>query len=95
MAGLLAGCAGATFGPDLGGYEIDRSERARTADWPRLIDIPDAPAPGTYTQTAPNPETGAVQQTVLRAEARRLRALAEALAEPVLTEAERRRLTRR
>ena len=90
----LGGCAGAEIGPRLGGYDLPRGAVARSADWPRLIDMPEAPPPGTFTQAAPDPATGSAEQARLTAEARRLRARAETLAEPVLSPAERARLRR-
>ncbi|MEM9198380.1 MAG: hypothetical protein AAGD12_11085 [Pseudomonadota bacterium] len=94
-AAALSGCAGAVVGPDLGGYNIGQSDDVRSADWPRLIDIPDPPAPGTFTAAVPDPAEGAAAEARLRAAASRMRARADALAEPVLSAADRRRLTGR
>ncbi|MEL6236036.1 MAG: hypothetical protein AAFR46_16685 [Pseudomonadota bacterium] len=94
-ASVLSACAGAVVGPDLGGYEIAQSEAVRDADWPRLIEIPEPPAPGRFTAAVPDPAEGAATELRLQAAASRMRARAEALAEPVLSPAERRRLTRR
>lgn len=90
----LCACAGAEIGPRLGGYDIPHGAEVNEADWPLLIDVPEAPSPGTFTEAAPDPRAGAAEAARLRAEARRLRARAEALSEPVLSPAERARLGR-
>jgi len=93
LLAALGGCTGGkTLGPALGGYNIAESRDFETAPWPRLVDIPDAPAPGEYTAAVPDPAPEAAEAARLQAEAARMKARAEALARPVLTAEERRRL---
>lgn len=87
---LVAGCGGSpAFAPDIAALPVDRA--AAAAPWPRLVDMPDIAAPAP--RDPPDPETGAAVVEALRAEAARMRARAEALAAPVLTPADRRRLS--
>lgn len=90
---VLSGCASG-LGPDLGGYDIPRDPAVAEAPWPQLIDVPDAPPPGTFTAAVPDPARGAATIAALRAEATRMRTRIAELSPPVLTPADRRRLTR-
>jgi hypothetical protein len=94
MGLALAGCANGP-GPDLGGYDIPRDPAVASAPCPRLIDVPEPPPPGSFTPAAPDPADGQAVAAALRADAARMRARAAELAGPVLTDAERRRLTGR
>lgn len=92
---LLGGCGlGGGVGPDLGGYTLPDNAALADAPWPRLVDVPDAPPPGVYTAEIPDPATGGLIVAELSGDAARMRARAEALSPPVLTPAERARLSR-
>jgi hypothetical protein len=88
----LAGCGSAGL---FGTHELPESPGVADAPWPRLVDTPAAPAKGEYAAGVPDPTEGAAALSDLGLAARDAAARAEALAGPVLTEAERRRLTRR
>ncbi|WP_118133043.1 hypothetical protein [Oceanicella sp. SM1341] len=90
---VLAGCG--TLGPELGDYELTESDAVRDAPWPRLVDIPEPPAPGSFSAAVPDPQTGQQLQTDLAAEAVAMRARAAELAAPVLTPADLARLGKR
>ncbi len=87
----LAGCAGAGL---FGAHPVPESPGIADAPWPRLVDTPEAPAKGTYGPGVPDPAAGVAATVELGLVARDAAERAEVLAEPVLTEAERRRLTR-
>ncbi|QDL91694.1 hypothetical protein FDP22_07790 [Paroceanicella profunda] len=87
---LLAGCG--TLGPELGDYDLVESDTVRDAPWPRLVDIPEPPAAGTFTAQVPDPAQGQALITDLSAEAQAMRARAEALSAPVLSPADLARL---
>jgi hypothetical protein len=86
----LAGCGSARL---FGAYPVAETPGAAEAPWPRLVDTPAAPPKGTYSDAVPDPVTGVAVAAQLGIAARDAAARAEALAAPVLTEAERRRLT--
>lgn len=91
---LLAGCGALPrFTPDLAGYDLSESEAVRAAPWPRLVEVPPPPPPGHFTAAVPDPATGQALIVELGAEARRLRERMAAVSGPVLSEADRRRLT--
>lgn len=87
----LAGCGSANL---FGAYPVPESAAAKDAPWPRLVDTPAAPAKGTYSDAVPDPAAGIAITAGLGIAARDAAARAEALGQPVLTEAERSRLTR-
>jgi hypothetical protein len=87
----LAGCGSAKL---FGDHQISDSARASEMPWPRLVDTPQAPAKGTYSDAVPDPAAGVAVAAQLGIAANDAAVRAEALNEPVLTEAERRRLTR-
>lgn len=87
----LTGCG--TVGV-FGRYDLPESPGVADAPWPRLVDTPSVPAPGTYSAAVPDPASGAAARNDLLAEAIAADAQARALSEPVIDEAERRRLTR-
>ncbi len=87
----LAGCGSAKL---FSAHPIAESPGLADAPWPRLVDTPEAPAKGFYGAGVPDPAAGAAATAELGLVARDAAERAEVLAEPVLTEAERRRLTR-
>ena len=91
LAALLAGCGTARL---FTGTEMPESPEVAKAPWPKLVDTPDAPPPGTYTEAVPDPAIGVATVVELSEAARRAEARAEELAPPVLSEADRRRLGR-
>ncbi|MEL6575570.1 MAG: hypothetical protein AAFU72_02250 [Pseudomonadota bacterium] len=76
--------------------EYDVPERAETAEapWPRLVDVPSAPPVGSYSATVPDPAQGVALQVELNAAAAEQNAAAVELNQPVLSEADRRKLGR-
>ncbi len=88
----LAGCGSAKL---FNAHPVPESPGIAEAPWPRLVDTPAAPAKGRYGAGVPDPVTGVAATVELGLAARDAAARAEALKEPVLTEAERRRLTRK
>jgi hypothetical protein len=88
----LAGCGSARL---FGAYPVAETPGAAEAPWPRLADTPAAPPKGTYSEAVPDPAVGIAAAAQLGIAARDAAARAEALGAPVLTEAERRRLTRK
>ena len=88
----LAGCGSAKL---FSAHPVSESASAADAPWPLLVDTPEAPAKGTYGAGVPDPAAGVAATVQLGIAARDAAARAEALGEPVLTEAERRRLTRK
>ncbi len=87
----LTGCDSAKL---FDAHTIPESPGVAEAPWPRLVDTPEAPAKGTYGPGVPDPAVGIATTVELGLAARDAAERAETLAEPVLTEAERRRLTR-
>jgi hypothetical protein len=87
----LAGCGSAKL---FGAHPVPEFPGIADAPWPRLVDTPKAPAKGTYGAGVPDPAVGVAATVELGLAARDAAERAEVLAEPVLTEAERRRLTR-
>ncbi|MEM0942312.1 MAG: hypothetical protein AAGI70_00050 [Pseudomonadota bacterium] len=85
----LGGCG--TVGL-FGTYDLPESDDIDATPWPRLADVPDTPPQGSFSDEVPDPATGIALQTDLSAAANASQARAAALAAPVLTEAERRRL---
>lgn len=88
----LSGCGSAKL---FGAHPGPRSDTAEDAPWPRLVDTPAAPAKGVYSESVPDPAEGVATTAQLGIAANDAAARAEALRDPVLTEAERRRLTRK
>ena len=87
----LAGCASAEL---FSANPVAESPGVADAPWPRLVDTPQAPVKGAYGLGVPDPAIGVAATLELELVARDAAERAEALAEPVLSEAERRRLTR-
>jgi hypothetical protein len=87
---LLAGCGSAQL---FGAYPVPDDVTATDAPWPRLDDTPQAPAKGVYSAAVPDPAEGVALTAQLGIAARDAAARAAVLGKPVLTEAERRRLT--
>ncbi|HUS55034.1 MAG TPA: hypothetical protein VMY41_13670 [Thermohalobaculum sp.] len=88
----LAGCGSAKL---FSAHPLAESASVEDAPWPRLVDTPAAPAEGTYSDAVPDPAEGIAATAQLGIVARDAAVRAEALSAPVLTEAERRRLTRK
>ncbi len=88
----LAGCGSAQLFSD---HPDPETPGVAEAPWPRLVDTPEAPAKGTYGAGVPDPAAHVAERVELEHTARDAAVRAEVLAEPVLTEAERRRLTRK
>jgi len=86
----LAGCGSARL---FGAFPVAESAGAADAPWPRLVDTPEAPAKGSYGPGVPDPAAGAAVMFELGLVARDAAGRAEVLNQPVLSEAERRRLT--
>ena len=87
----LAGCDSAKL---FSAHPVPESPGIAEEPWPRLVDTPEAPAQGDYGAGVPDPVAGVAATVELGFAARDAAARAEMLAGPVLTEAERRRLTR-
>jgi hypothetical protein len=88
----LAGCGSAQL---FNAHLVPESATATDAPWPRLVDTPKAPAKGAYSEAVPDPAAGVAASAQLGIAADDAAARAESLRGPVLTEAERRRLTRK
>ena len=86
----LAGCSSAKL---FDSQTIPESPAIAEAPWPRLVDTPEAPAKGSYGPGVPDPAAGAAVTLELGLVARAAAGRAEVLNRPVLSEAERRRLT--
>lgn len=86
----LSGCGAG--GVLFGGYDLPESQEVGDAPWPSLADAPEAVGEGVYTSDAPNPVAGLLVVETLTAEAAASAARAEALAAPVVSDAEKRRL---
>lgn len=91
--GLAAGLAGCGTIGLFGAYDVPQSADVSDQPWPRLADIPPAPAPGEYTAVAPDPVRGIAAEVGLGLAANEAIGRAEALGAPVVAEAERTRLT--
>jgi hypothetical protein len=87
----LAACGSASL---FRTYDLPESPSVAEAPWPRLIDTPAALPAGEYGAGIPDPTQGAAVSADLGQIARDASAKAAALSAPVLTDAERRRLTR-
>ena len=88
----LAGCDSAKL---FSAHPVPESPGVAEAPWPRLVDTPEVPAKGSYGADVPDPAAGVAATVELGLAARDAAERAEVLNEPVLTEAERRRLTRK
>jgi len=88
----LSGCGTARL---FDAFPLDDSKTATDAPFPLLADTPQAPEKGTYGAGVPDPAVGVAATVQLRIAARDAAERAEALSQPVLTEAERERLTRK
>lgn len=60
----LSGCGTVDL---FGQYDIPESTDVAAAPWPRLVDVPEAPPVGEYTDAVPNPVEGAMAQADLGA----------------------------
>lgn len=77
----LAGCGTADL---FGKYSIPESAHVAEAPWPRLVDVPNPPPPGTYTEDVPDPAAGIVLRTDLPRVAAHADARAAKLKAPVI-----------
>ncbi len=73
-------------------YRVVESPDVATAPWPRLVDTPETPPPGTFTEDIPDPAVGVAVQSALSDGARQAGPRADALAAPVIDPAGRARL---
>jgi hypothetical protein len=89
---VLAGCGTAHL---FDAFPVDESATATDAPWPLLVDTPRAPAKGEFGAGVPDPAIGVAATAQLGIAARDAAERAEALSQPVLTDAERERLTRK
>ena len=92
---VAAGLAGCDTVGLFRSYPTVEAEGVAAADWPRLVDVPPAPAKGAYSADVPDPAQGYALLTELgglggRAETRRTAAAA-----PVVSEDERARTAER
>jgi len=90
-AAALAGCDSVRL---LNDYRVVESPDMAAQPWPRLVDVPAAPAPGSYSADVPDPAGGGTIAAVLSERAATAAARRERLAAPVLVPAERARLGR-
>jgi hypothetical protein len=88
----LAGCGTARL---FNAFPVAESETVSDAPWPLLADTPEAPPEGEFGPGVPDPVTGVATTAQLEIAARDAAARAKELSQPVLTEAERERLTRK
>ena len=88
----LSGCGTVEI---FGTYDLPESAAVAAAPYPRLIDTPSAPAPGSYTAAVPDPATGDRIQSDLSADAVVASVRAADLAGPVIPEEVRARMRRR
>ena len=78
--GLLVACGD----PDIfDRVSPERSEAAKSAEWPKLADTPPAPPLGVYTEAAPDPAVGEAVQIDLAVSAENAEARRAAVAGPV------------
>lgn len=91
VTAALAGCEGFRVMND---YETAESPDVAAAPWPRLVDVPQAPPPGSYSAAVPDPTRGEALRAALLAKARAAAIRREDLAGPVLAEDEAARLSR-
>ena len=89
---LLSGCE--TFRV-MNDYETAESPGVADAPWPRLVDVPAAPPPGSYTAAVPDPTTGEAVRAALAERTRRAEGRRAAAGAAALDEADRDRLDRR
>ncbi|MEL6220384.1 MAG: hypothetical protein AAFS07_15920 [Pseudomonadota bacterium] len=87
----LAGCGTVAL---FGEYDVPESPDVADAPYPRLVDVPEAPAPGAFTDDVPDPAEGVAITVDLTEAARQQNAAAAAASAPVLTDADRRALGR-
>ncbi|MEL6768102.1 MAG: hypothetical protein AAFP17_13050 [Pseudomonadota bacterium] len=93
-AGLLLALPSCGTVALFGEYDVPERPETAEAPWPRLVDVPAAPPVGAYSATVPDPAQGVALQVELNAAVAEQNAAASALNEPVLSEADRRKLGR-
>lgn len=89
IAWVLSSCGTSEL---FGKYDLPEGPEVATAPYPRLVDVPAAPAAGSYSDEAPDPAAGRAVIDELAPVTAEQAARAEVLSAPVLTEAERRNL---
>jgi hypothetical protein len=77
----LGGCGTVEL---FGQYDLEEAPGTAEAPYPRLIDTPDAPPVGTYTEAVPDPATGGAILQSLTTEALVSDVRARQLAKPVI-----------
>ena len=82
----LSGCGTVEL---FGEYDIPESADVAAAPWPKLVDVPEAPPVGEYTDNVPDPAQGVLVQADLSAIAASASARAAELSRPVIGNAER------
>ena len=86
---MLANCGTVDL---FGQYDLPESAEVSETEWPRLVDVPEAPPIGEYSDAAPDPAIGTALIVDLGSAASDASARAGALSAPVLSEADKRRL---
>lgn len=76
------------------GYDLPPETENVQGDWPRLVDAPQAPPPGSYSAATPDPAQGQAILGALSADAAAAAAVAETLSGPVIPPDEAERLRR-
>ncbi|MEM8699554.1 MAG: hypothetical protein AAGF44_10310, partial [Pseudomonadota bacterium] len=79
----LSGCGTAGL---FSSYDLPEGEGVAEAPWPRLIDVPEATPPGTYSEDIPDPAIGIAAESSLRSAAADGARRAAQLTSPVLSD---------
>ncbi|MEO0623198.1 MAG: hypothetical protein AAF183_13320 [Pseudomonadota bacterium] len=88
-AALVLGLGGCESFRLFNDYQAVESPEVETAEWPRLVDVPEAPPPGTYSAEVPDPVVGVAVDSELSAAAAEADAQRARASQPVLSETER------
>ncbi|MEM8792727.1 MAG: hypothetical protein AAGE80_13995 [Pseudomonadota bacterium] len=91
VALLIPLCGCGTVGL-FGEYDLPENPEIGQAEWPRLVDVPEAPPRGQYSADAPDPAVGTALLSDLGSVAADAKTRAEQFADPVLSDADRRQL---
>lgn len=86
LVSALPGCGTSDL---FGAYDAPESADVEGTPYPRLVDTPEAPPPGVYTATVPDPAQGYAALTELGLAAQQANERATALAAPIISDAER------
>ncbi|MGF1445595.1 MAG: hypothetical protein ACFBRM_05275 [Pikeienuella sp.] len=87
--GLVFGLGGCDSFRLFNDYEVVESPSVAEAPWPRLVEVPETPPPGTFTADIPDPVVGIAVETELSVGAAGAGTRVARVAPPVLTEPER------